>query len=567
MKKNLLYLFALICSVSLFTACSDDDDKVNVQDLSKEYTGADLELSLDGATVTGKTVKFVATSATVGTLTLNGIVPEVEEVVVDLAVAEVNGGYSFEGSKDMTGYVISVEGNVTNAAKMTVKVITKGWDMEEKEYTADNLALTINGEVDADKTASFRVVSNTKAELTLKNLFEGVDEFTIPVEMVITRSDLEVKNYTFQGTQEAISGYFVSAEGTINTAGKLTLTLETGGWKTFAAAYENDNLLFKDADADKVLEGRIVKVAVDPESNGTKATLTFDNKYLTSLSVNNLKDMEVTLTREGTSYKIEGEKKYSDLLTFVATGTIDEKKLELTLSTPVFTKLRQGIVGVWKIKTEDDLADIVFDLSTESGNLNIPAEIGSLIPLPEGGTLPEIVPTSTITTLVKAVLGKYAVQLNSIEFGKEKVGGYYPITVTYTEIGSTTPSKLENILRYMWNKEDGLYIGLDIWALMPASRAYDGSTLLTDGILFRANLSEDGTLALSIDKNIILPTINMLGVMVAEGGFLDAILPMIPNLPENFPETLTTIRKVIPLATDMITSTKTCEVGLKFVKE
>lgn len=26
MKKNLLYLFALICSVSLFTACSDDDD-------------------------------------------------------------------------------------------------------------------------------------------------------------------------------------------------------------------------------------------------------------------------------------------------------------------------------------------------------------------------------------------------------------------------------------------------------------------------------------------------------------------------------------------------------------
>ena len=26
MKKNLLYLFMLICSVSLFTGCSDDDD-------------------------------------------------------------------------------------------------------------------------------------------------------------------------------------------------------------------------------------------------------------------------------------------------------------------------------------------------------------------------------------------------------------------------------------------------------------------------------------------------------------------------------------------------------------
>lgn len=27
MKKNLFYLFALICSMSLFTACSDDDDE------------------------------------------------------------------------------------------------------------------------------------------------------------------------------------------------------------------------------------------------------------------------------------------------------------------------------------------------------------------------------------------------------------------------------------------------------------------------------------------------------------------------------------------------------------
>ena len=34
MKKNLLYLFALICSVSLFTACSDDDDK-SWQELNK----------------------------------------------------------------------------------------------------------------------------------------------------------------------------------------------------------------------------------------------------------------------------------------------------------------------------------------------------------------------------------------------------------------------------------------------------------------------------------------------------------------------------------------------------
>ena len=31
MKKNLFYLFALICSMSLFTACDDDDDEVRGQ--------------------------------------------------------------------------------------------------------------------------------------------------------------------------------------------------------------------------------------------------------------------------------------------------------------------------------------------------------------------------------------------------------------------------------------------------------------------------------------------------------------------------------------------------------
>lgn len=29
MKKNLLYLFMLVCSVGLFTSCGDDDDDDN----------------------------------------------------------------------------------------------------------------------------------------------------------------------------------------------------------------------------------------------------------------------------------------------------------------------------------------------------------------------------------------------------------------------------------------------------------------------------------------------------------------------------------------------------------
>ena len=41
MKKSLLYLFMLICSVSLFTGCSDDDDN----------GGGDLAMALQSSVV------------------------------------------------------------------------------------------------------------------------------------------------------------------------------------------------------------------------------------------------------------------------------------------------------------------------------------------------------------------------------------------------------------------------------------------------------------------------------------------------------------------------------------
>lgn len=50
MKKNLFYLFALICSMSLFTACSDDDDdKVVCPVPQTEFTVATgLNLTYNG---------------------------------------------------------------------------------------------------------------------------------------------------------------------------------------------------------------------------------------------------------------------------------------------------------------------------------------------------------------------------------------------------------------------------------------------------------------------------------------------------------------------------------------
>lgn len=53
MKKNLFYLFALICSMSLFTACDDDDDEVSPWIGTykiAEYTAEDYEWTENGTT-------------------------------------------------------------------------------------------------------------------------------------------------------------------------------------------------------------------------------------------------------------------------------------------------------------------------------------------------------------------------------------------------------------------------------------------------------------------------------------------------------------------------------------
>ena len=76
MKKNLFYLFALICSMSQFTACSDDDDdKVVCPVPQTEFTVATgLNLTYNGGTMLGKKVTFTpdASDATKATLVLAG---------------------------------------------------------------------------------------------------------------------------------------------------------------------------------------------------------------------------------------------------------------------------------------------------------------------------------------------------------------------------------------------------------------------------------------------------------------------------------------------------------------
>ena len=76
MKKNLFYyLFAVICSVTLFTSCSDDDEKMVNPVPQTTFTGENgLHYTYNGAPMPGKKVTFTpdATNAQKATLRLEG---------------------------------------------------------------------------------------------------------------------------------------------------------------------------------------------------------------------------------------------------------------------------------------------------------------------------------------------------------------------------------------------------------------------------------------------------------------------------------------------------------------
>lgn len=76
MKKFFLYLFTVLCTLSFFTACSDDDDpKVpeNVLDVNAAYSGDKLALKYGDSDLLGKEITFATEDGKTATITMKGL--------------------------------------------------------------------------------------------------------------------------------------------------------------------------------------------------------------------------------------------------------------------------------------------------------------------------------------------------------------------------------------------------------------------------------------------------------------------------------------------------------------
>lgn len=141
MKKNLFYLFALICSMSLFTACSNDDDateEVTIEQvidtqLVGTYAGT-LDVSSNGMPIAEDIAQNVVLSKS--SAAANSLKIEVKELsiaglilnisVEPCTVVEANGTYTFAGSQDVTveglgSFPVTVEGSI-NAGNISMDI-------------------------------------------------------------------------------------------------------------------------------------------------------------------------------------------------------------------------------------------------------------------------------------------------------------------------------------------------------------------------------------------------------------------------------------------------------------
>lgn len=120
MKKLFLYALTAVFALNLFAACSDDDDddapkKEAWEELSKTYSGSDLNLTLNAGMLVSydeRNVVVDATSATAATFILNNMVPDAKQISMPVALSQSGSSFNVTGSAMVNGTEITIAGTI-----------------------------------------------------------------------------------------------------------------------------------------------------------------------------------------------------------------------------------------------------------------------------------------------------------------------------------------------------------------------------------------------------------------------------------------------------------------------
>ena len=197
MKKNLFYLFALICSMSLFTACSDDDDapdysKVIESEIAGDYKGT-LDIKLEGTTIASGLPKNITISKA-GNSTINLLLANFSLMGMDLGDIELkdcqlsqkDNSYSFTGIQSLNIEKYQLKADVKATGTIVDGTITVQLDIAAKlNGLSQNVQVTYEGtkmtgnESSEAKITAFTFESELVTERPVINEEDGTIVFKV----------------------------------------------------------------------------------------------------------------------------------------------------------------------------------------------------------------------------------------------------------------------------------------------------------------------------------------------------------------------------------------------------
>lgn len=205
MKKKLFYLFALICSITLFTACSDDDKPETpptVEDIVAEYAADNLKPTIEGVEVTTENIKVELAKTEASdkvTVILHNVVPGVPEFKIpDVEFAATT----------RSSYISTLKGEITdNVAGYNVKI---DGIVDEKVLTVNIVLTEIKGE-ETNTSALLNLVYKGKMDIDVANIATPISMeqrvyILKPRSVNMAKRDtsmvkLQIQNFAFQGME------------------------------------------------------------------------------------------------------------------------------------------------------------------------------------------------------------------------------------------------------------------------------------------------------------------------------------------------------------------------------
>ncbi|WP_294604956.1 PCMD domain-containing protein [uncultured Bacteroides sp.] len=213
MKKNLFYLFALICSMSLFTACSDDDDPVYPieEELAGTYKGT-LDIELDGTSVANgmpKNITIAKAGNNIISLELKDfsfMEMNLGTIKLEKCVLKQNGtSYTFTGSQELNlsgigKCNVDVVGTINNGkaeANLNIDVLQLG---QKVKVVYKGTKLT-GAESSEAKITAFTIDSELVTEQPVIDEATGI--ITFKVRDTATDNDLKALKPIFTISEKA----------------------------------------------------------------------------------------------------------------------------------------------------------------------------------------------------------------------------------------------------------------------------------------------------------------------------------------------------------------------------